>query len=161
MEDNSRYMARGEELPRYGNARSDKYFYVYENFAPGNFGVLKQIVISDENRGYIASVEAKIGENNDEQTIGSTREFNRVLEILKNNARRNRGNNAHDSKGRANRDDGRIPFGESTSNGIGDSKKGGGNNGRIIRESSSKVTDPDRLIKLIMVTPEEIKKPRS
>ena len=68
------------------------------------------------------------------------------LQTLKNNARRNRGNNAHDSKGRANRDDGRIPFGESTSNGIGDSKKGGGNNGELkySRKITAEMSDSER-----------------
>lgn len=127
MEDNSRFMAREEELPRYGAARSANYFYVYENFAPGNFGVLKQIKITDANREYIASIEAKIGENNGESIIGSTSELNRVLEVLKSQARRNRRNNALDSEGRANSDNGGIPLGESEGKRTGDSQKGNGN----------------------------------
>ncbi|MBE6655304.1 MAG: hypothetical protein E7609_00335 [Ruminococcaceae bacterium] len=127
MEDNSRYMAHNQELPRYGKARSADYFYVYENFAPGNFGVLKQIKITDANREYIASIEAKIGENNGEQTIGSTSELNRVLEVLKTRTRRNRGNNALDSEGRANSGNGGVSSGESASDGIGHSQKSNGN----------------------------------
>lgn len=127
MEDNSRYMDREEELPRYGAARSANYFYVYENFAPGNFGVLKQIKITDANREYIASIEAKIGENNGESIIGSTSELNRVLEVLKSQARRNRRNNALDSEGRADSDNGGISLGESEGKRTGDSQKGNGN----------------------------------
>ncbi len=127
MEDNSRYRAREEELPRYGAARSANYFYVYENFALGNFGVLKQIKITDANQEYIASIEAKIGENNGESIIGSTSELNRVLEVLKSQARRNRRNNALDSEGRADSYNGGIPLGESESDGIGHSQKGNGN----------------------------------
>ena len=127
MEDNSRFMARDEELPRYGAARSANYFYVYENFAPGNFGVLKQIKITDANREYIASIEAKIGENNGESIIGSTSELNRVLEVLKSQARRNRRNNALDSERRANSDNGGISLGESEGERVGDSQKGNGN----------------------------------
>lgn len=127
MEDNSRFMARDEELPRYGAARSANYFYVYENFAPGNFGVLKQIKITDANREYIASIEAKIGENNGESIIGSTSELNRVLEVLKSQARRNRRNNALDSERRANSDNGGISLGESEGERAGDSQKGNGN----------------------------------
>lgn len=127
MEDNSRYRAREEELPRYGAARSANYFYVYENFAIGNFGVLKQIKITDANQEYIASIEAKIGENNGESIIGSTSELNRVLEVLKSQARRNRRNNALDSEGRADSYNGGIPLGESESDGIGHSQKGNGN----------------------------------
>ena len=127
MEDNSRFMARDEELPRYGAARSANYFYVYENFAPGNFGVLKQIKITDANREYIASIEAKIGENNGESIIGSTSELNRVLEVLKSQARRNRRNNALDSERRADSDNGGISLGESEGERAGDSQKGNGN----------------------------------
>ena len=127
MEDNSRFMARDEELPRYGAARSANYFYVYENFAPGNFGVLKQIKITDANREYIASIEAKIGENNGESIIGSTSELNRVLEVLKSQARRNRSNNALDSERRADSDNGGISLGESEGKRTGDSQKGNGN----------------------------------
>lgn len=127
MEDNSRYRAREEELPRYGAARSANYFYVYENFALGNFGVLKQIKITDANREYIASIEAKIGENNGESIIGSTSELNRVLEVLKSQARRNRRNNALDSEGRADSNNGGISLGESESNRSGHSQKGNGN----------------------------------
>ena len=127
MEDNSRFMARDEELPRYGAARSANYFYVYENFAPGNFGVLKQIKITDANREYIASIEAKIGENNGESIIGSTSELNRVLEVLKSQARRNRRNNALDSERRADSDNGGISLGESEGKRTGDSQKGNGN----------------------------------
>ena len=127
MEDNSRFMAREEELPRYGAARSANYFYVYENFAPGNFGVLKQIKITDANREYIASIEAKIGENNGESIIESTSELNRVLEVLKSQARRNRRNNALDSEGRANSDNGGIHLGESEGKRTGDSQKSNGN----------------------------------
>ena len=131
MEDNSRYMASEEEPPRYGAARSANYFYVYENFAPGNFGVLKQIKITDGNREYIASIEAKIGENNGESIIQSTSELNRVLEILKNQARRNRRNNALDSERRADSDNGGVSLGESEGNRSGDSEEGTGNSGNI------------------------------
>ena len=100
---------------------------MYENFAPGNFGVLKQIKITDANREYFASIEAKIGETNGESIIGSTSELNRVLEVLKSQARRNRRNNALDSEGRANSDNGGIPLGEFEGKRIGDSQKGNGN----------------------------------
>ena len=83
--------------------------------------------ITDANREYIASVEAKIGENNGEQTIGSTSELNRVLEVLKTRTRRNHSNNALDSQGRANSDNGGVSVGESESDGIGYSQKGNGN----------------------------------
>ena len=145
MEDNSKLMARNQELPRYGKARSFDYFYVYENFAPGYFGVLKQIKITDTNREYIASIEAKIGENNGEQTIGSTSELNRVLEILKTRTRGNRSNNALDSEGRADSVNGGVSLGKSASDGIGYSQKGGRDSGNAINETKySRKTDQER-----------------
>lgn len=146
MEDNSRFMARNQELPRYGKARSADYFYVYENFAPGNFGVLKQIKITDANREYIASIEAKIGENNGESVIRSTSELNRVLEVLKTRTRRNHSNNALDSKGRANSDNGGVSVGESESDGIGHSQKGNGDK-RGVRFALKDTVEQDVLAK--------------
>lgn len=124
MEDNSKYMARNQKLPRYGTARSADYFYLYENFTPGNFGVLKQIKITDANRELIASVEARKGENNGVQTFGSAGKSNRLLEFLETQSRGSNSNNAIDSKGRTNRKNGEISLGESESNGIGSSREG-------------------------------------
>ena len=124
MEDNSKYIARNQELPRYGTARSADYFYLYENFTPGNFGVLKQIKITDANREHIASVEARKGENNGVQTFGSAGKSNRLLEFLETQSRGSNSNNAIDSKGRTNRKNGEISLGESESNGIGSSREG-------------------------------------
>ena len=124
MEDNSKYIARNQELPRYGTARSADYFYLYENFTPGNFGVLKQIKITDANREHIASVEAGKGENNGVQTFGSAGKSNRLLEFLETQSRGSNSNNAIDSKGRTNRKNGEISLGESESNGIGSSREG-------------------------------------
>ena len=124
MEDNSKYMARNQKLPRYGTARSADYFYLYENFTPGNFGVLKQIKITDANRELIASVEARKGENNGVQTFGSAEKSNRLLEFLETQSRGSNSNNAIDSKGRTNRKNGEISLGESESNGIGSSREG-------------------------------------
>lgn len=123
MEDNSAYMARNVEVPRYATAYSANYFYVYENFTPGDFGVLKKIKIVG-NEAYIDSIRTKIGENNGKSNITSTNELNRVLEVLKTQTRRNRSNNALDSEGRANSDNGGVSLGESASDGIGYSQKG-------------------------------------
>ena len=124
MARNSKYMARNEELPRYGKTRSYDYFYVYENFAPGNFGVVKQIKIEDKNKEYIASIEARIGENNGVQTIGSTSELNRLFEILKSRTGRNHSDNAVDTGRRGDSRNGRVSLGESESNRIGYNRKG-------------------------------------
>lgn len=146
MEDNSRFMARNQKLPRYGKARSADYFYVYENFAPGNFGVLKQIKITDANREYIASIEAKIGENNGEQTIGSTSELNRLLKVLKTRTRYNYSDNAYDSERRADSKNGGVSFGESESERIGNTEKGDGNK-RGVRFALKDTVEQDVLAK--------------
>lgn len=127
MEDNSRIVARNQELPRYGKARSSNYFYVYENFAIGNFGVLKQIEITDSNREYLASIEERIGGNNGEQTIGSTSELNRLLKVLKTRTRYNYSDNAYDSERRADSKNGGVSFGQSEGERIGNTEKGDGN----------------------------------
>ena len=127
MEDNSRIVARNQELPRYGKARSSNYFYVYENFAIGNFGVLKQIEITDSNREYIASIEERLGGDNGKQTIGSTSELNRLLKVLKTRTRYNYSDNAYDSERRADSKNGGVSFGQSESERIGNTEKGDGN----------------------------------
>ena len=131
MADNSGYMARNESLPKYGVARSADYFYVYENFLPGDFGVLKQIKITDNNREFIVSVEKRVGENNGESIIGSTSELNRVLEVLKSQAGRNRGNIANDSERRADSNYRGISATKSESNGSGDYQKSNGDRGEV------------------------------
>ncbi len=127
MEDNSRTVARNQELPRYGKARSSNYFYVYENFAIGNFGVLKQIEITDSNREYIASIEERLGGDNGKQTIESTSELNRLLKVLKTRTRYNYSDNAYDSERRADSKNGGVSFGQSESERIGNTEKGDGN----------------------------------
>lgn len=127
MEDNSRIVAHNQELPRYGKARSSNYFYVYENFAIGNFGVLKQIEITDSNREYIASIEERLGGDNGKQTIGSTSELNRLLKVLKTRTRYNYSDNAYDSERRADSKNGGVSFGKSESERIGNTEKGDGN----------------------------------
>lgn len=127
MEDNSRTVAHNQELPRYGKARSSNYFYVYENFTIGNFGVLKQIEITDSNREYIASIEERLGGDNGKQTIGSTSELNRLLKVLKTRTRYNYSDNAYDSERRADGKNGGVSFGQSESERIGNTEKGDGN----------------------------------
>ena len=135
MEDNSKYMARDEELPKYAAARSADYFYVYENFAPGHFGVLKQIKITDANKQYITSIEKQLGENNGESVITSTNELNRMLEILKNQSRRNSSHNVNDSRGRADSGNGGISTQQSRSNATGNNGEGVENQ-RTVKKSS-------------------------
>ncbi|MBR2019603.1 MAG: hypothetical protein IKA05_04320 [Clostridia bacterium] len=120
-------MARNEKLPRYSVARSAKNFYVYENFTLGHFGVLKQIAITDSNIAYISAIEEKVKKNDAESVITNASELNRVLKVLKNQTRHNRGNNALDPEKRANSNDGGVSFTEYESDGIGDSRQGTGN----------------------------------
>lgn len=127
MEDNSGVMAKGGEIARYNTARSANYFYVYENFSEGNFGVLKQIALTDDKIKYINAIEAKIGESNGESVIRSTSELNRVLEVLKNKSRSNSRNNAYDSERRADSRNGELSIGQSESERIGNTEKGDGN----------------------------------
>ena len=113
-EDNSKYLARNIELPRYGVVRSANNFYVYENFNYGNFGVLRRIpIIGNEN--YITAIAKKIGESNGKSVIASTNELNRMLKILRNHSRRNNNHSAVNSSGRTNSGDGRLSIGESQS----------------------------------------------
>lgn len=127
MEDNSSVMAKGGEIARYNTARSANYFYVYENFSEGNFGVLKQIALTDDKIKYINAIEAKIGESNGESVIRSTSELNRVLEVLKNKSRNDSRNNAYDSGRRADSGNGELSIGQSESERIGNTGKGDGN----------------------------------
>lgn len=127
MEDNSSVMAKGGEIARYNTARSANYFYVYENFSEGNFGVLKQIALTDDKIKYINAIEAKIGESNGESVIRSTSELNRVLEVLKNKSRNDSRNNAYDSGRRADSGNGELSIGQSESERIGNTEKGDGN----------------------------------
>lgn len=127
MEDNSGVMAKGGEIARYNTARSANYFYVYENFSEGNFGVLKQIALTDDKIKYINAIEAKIGESNGESVIRSTSELNRVLEVLKNKSRSNSRNNAYDSERRADSRNGELSIGQSESERIGNTEKSDGN----------------------------------
>lgn len=127
MEDNSGIMAKGGEIARYNTARSANYFYVYENFSEGNFGVLKQIALTDDKIKYINAIEAKIGESNGESVIRSTSELNRVLEVLKNKSRSNSRNNAYDSERRADSRNGELSIVQSESERIGNTEKGDGN----------------------------------
>ena len=127
MEDNSGIVAKGGEVERYDTARSANYFYVYENFSEGSFGVLKQIPLTDDNINYIKAIETQIGETNGESIIRSTSELNRVLEVLKSKSRVNSGNNVDDSGRRADSGNGELSVGESESKRIGDSQKSGGN----------------------------------
>lgn len=127
MEDNSSVMAKGGEIARYNTARSANYFYVYENFSEGNFGVLKQIALTDDKIKYINAIEAKIGESNGESVIRSTSELNRVLEVLKNKSRNDSRNNAYDSERRADSRNGELSIGQSESKRIGNTEKDDGN----------------------------------
>ena len=127
MEDNSSVVAKGGEIVRYNTARSANYFYVYENFSEGNFGVLKQIALTDDKIKYINAIEAKIGESNGESVIRSTSELNRVLEVLKNKSRSDSRNNAYDSERRADSRNGELSIGKSESERIGNTEKGDGN----------------------------------
>lgn len=127
MEDNSNVVAKGGEIVRYNTARSANYFYVYENFSEGNFGVLKQIALTDDKIKYINAIEAKIGESNGESVIRSTSELNRVLEVLKNKSRSDSWNNAYDSERRADSGNGELSIGKSESERIGNTEKGDGN----------------------------------
>lgn len=127
MEDNSGVMAKGGEIARYNTARSANYFYVYENFSEGNFGVLKQIALTDDKIKYINAIEAKIGESNGESVIRSTSELNRVLEVLKNKSRNDSRNNAYDSERRADSRNGELSIGQSESKRIGNTEKDDGN----------------------------------
>ena len=127
MEDNSGVMAKGGEIARYNTARSANYFYVYENFSEGNFGVLKQIALTDDKIKYINAIEAKIGESNGESVIRNTSELNRVLEVLKNKSRSNSRNNAYDSERRADSRNGELSIGQSESERIGNTEKSDGN----------------------------------
>jgi hypothetical protein len=127
MEDNSSVMAKGGEIARCNTARSANYFYVYENFSEGNFGVLKQIALTDDKIKYINAIEAKIGESNGESVIRSTSELNRVLEVLKNKSRNDSRNNAYDSGRRADSGNGELSIGQSESERIGNTGKGDGN----------------------------------
>ena len=127
MEDNSGIVAKGGEVERYDTARSANYFYVYENFSEGSFGVLKQIPLTDDNINYIKAIETQIGETNGESIIRSTSELNRVLKVLKSKSRVNSGNNVDDSGRRADSGNGELSVGESESKRIGDSQKSDGN----------------------------------
>lgn len=127
MEDNSGVMAKGGEIARYNTARSANYFYVYENFSEGNFGVLKQIALTDDKIKHINAIEAKIGESNGESVIRNTSELNRVLEVLKNKSRSNSRNNAYDSERRADSRNGELSIGQSESERIGNTEKSDGN----------------------------------
>ena len=135
MEDNSKYMARNDELPKYAAARSADYFYVYENFAPGHFGVLKQIKITDANRQYTTSIEKQLGENNGKSVITSTNELNRVLEILKNQSRRNSRHNVNDSRGQADSGNGGVSSGKSAGKPTGNNGESAGNQ-RTVKKST-------------------------
>lgn len=127
MENNSGVIAKGGEVERYSVVRSANYFYVYENFSEGEFGVLKQIALTDDNIDYINAVEEKIGESNGETIIRSTSELNRVLEVLKSKSRKHSGDNAYDSARRTNSGNGGISLEQSESDGIGNPQKSGGN----------------------------------
>lgn len=124
MENNSGVIAKGGEVERYSVVRSANYFYVYENFSEGEFGVLKQIALTDDNIDYINAVEEKIGESNGETIIRSTSELNRVLEVLKSKSRKHSGDNAYDSARRTNSGNGGISLEQSESDGRGGPQKG-------------------------------------
>ena len=110
------FMAKNQEVQRYDTATTWNYFYIYENFGGGNFGVLKQIENTDKNREYINAIRNKIGESN-ETTIRSTSELNRVLKILKSKGRSNNSNNAVNTEGRTNSGNGGLSIEESENNG--------------------------------------------
>ncbi|MBO4979319.1 MAG: hypothetical protein J6D16_02815 [Clostridia bacterium] len=137
MADNSNYMARDGDLPQYGVAPSNNYYYIYENFSPGHFGILKQIAITDANKGYINLIEKVIGGNNGKSVIGSASELDRVLQILKNQARNHRDNYAFDSEGRSNSKNGGISLGESERDRIRTSRGGDGDRGLSTDSSTS------------------------
>ncbi len=148
MGDNAGNIASDTPLPRYNTVRSANYFYVYENFAPGEFGVLKQISLTDNNRNYIQSIEAKIGENNGESTITSTSELNRVLQVLKNQARNNHRNNVNDFNGRADSSNGRFSLSQSEGNGKRNPRKGDGNS--EVNNAKKRVTLAEAAIDSVM-----------
>ncbi len=89
----------------------------------------------------LASIEAKKGENNGESTITSTSELNRVLQVLKNQARNNRRNNVDDFEGRADRANGGLPLGESGGDRKRTSQKGDGNSDVRYSLKGSQLTD--------------------
>lgn len=137
MEKNAPFIARNESLERYGSTRSANFFYVYENFAPGEFKILKQIPLNEQNRSYISLVEAKIGENNGKSTIRSADELNRVLKVLRSQSRSNHRNNAHGSNGRADSTNGGIYAVQPQSNARGTSSEGNGDLQQLTKSRNS------------------------
>ncbi len=101
MSDNAKYMADNKELPRVNYVRSANYFYVYENFGPGGFGVLKRYKLIDANKNKIRSIESRIGEINDRTADRNRGSDDQVLELFGAQERGNRRNYAVDTGGRA------------------------------------------------------------
>ncbi|MBO5355705.1 MAG: hypothetical protein J6B09_06535, partial [Clostridia bacterium] len=121
-ENNAKFMARNEPFPKFGVARSANFFYVYENFIPGEFGVLKQIKIDAVEKTYLSAIEAQIRSVNKSGTYTSTSDVNKMLDVLQGQRRRNRSNHADGSDGRSDRGNGRISPKESQGDGIGNTR---------------------------------------
>ena len=112
MSDNAKYMAENRDLPRFGCTTSANYFYAYENFGPGDFGVLTRIKITEANRDYIRAVRSEIGVLNEDAINTGTEDLNQMLKDLKGRGRNDSRHYAVDTNGRANSGNGSLSLGE-------------------------------------------------
>ena len=136
MEYNSKFLKTNDDIPKYGTANSYDYFYVYENFSIGSFGILKSIKISDENRPYISQIKAIIGESNEKRVDGSTEDLNEIFSIVKAERRNYNNDNADDSRRGADSTNVRVPHEQYKGNGIGNNRESFGDSRRDLKRDN-------------------------
>ena len=96
MAQQSPYIAKGEPLPTSYCAYTANYLYIYDNFSAGDFGVRKQILITDANQEALKSIEREL--NGEAKFIRSASDFDRRFKILERESRRYQRSSAPDSR---------------------------------------------------------------
>jgi len=138
MSDNAKYMADNEALPPLGYARSANYFYVYENFSAGEFGVIKRVALKEQNSDYIRALESIIKEVNENGTDGVTGSDGQILELFGARFGNNSRHYAIDTRGRANSGNGNLSSGEQGSDTRSDYRESPGTERtRLLSESNA------------------------
>ena len=86
MSQQSEYIAKNEPLPNSFCAYTANFFYIYDNWEHGKFGVRKQILITDANQEVLKSIEREL--NGEAKFIRSASDFDRRFKILERESRR-------------------------------------------------------------------------